>query len=100
MKLATTLITDDPRKLPPDYARLVDLQQPLPPTVRFFEERKTWGSSLKRLGLSLFFVVLGLALIASDLIAAQTVGEIGLFLTLIGLTCWFAAFLLLLLVLV
>lgn len=45
--------------------------------------------------MSLFFVALGLALIATDVIAAQTVGEIGLFLTLIGLACWFAAFLLL-----
>lgn len=50
MPLDATHITGDPRHLPPDYGRLVDPQQPLPPAVRFFEERKTWGSSLKRLG--------------------------------------------------
>ena len=36
MALDVTLITDDPRQLPPDYGRLVDAQQPLPAGVRFF----------------------------------------------------------------
>lgn len=95
MDLDATLITDDPRQLPPDYGPLVDAQQPLPAGVRFFEERKTWRGLGKRLGLSAVFSVLGLLLIATDIIVAQTIGEIDLFvLTLIGLACWFAAFLL------
>ena len=42
MNLDATIVTDDPNQLPPDFQRLVDPQQPLPPEVRFFEERKTW----------------------------------------------------------
>lgn len=46
--------------------------------------------------MGLFFIALGLALIATDVIVAQTVGEIDLFvLTLIGLVCWLTTFLLL-----
>lgn len=44
MPLDATLITADPQLLPPDYGRLVDSLQPLPPEVRFFEERKTWAA--------------------------------------------------------
>jgi hypothetical protein len=93
--MSTTIIVTDPKELPPDYGRLADPQPPLPPGVRFFEERKNWRGLGKRVGLSVFFIVLGLLLIATDYIVSQTIGEIDLFvLTLIGLGCWFAAFLL------
>lgn len=58
-----------------DYARLVDVQQPLPPTVRLFEERATWRGLARRVGLSVLFIVLGLLLIASDAIVTQVIGE-------------------------
>lgn len=95
MNLDATIVTDDPNQLPPDFQRLVDPQQPLPPEVRFFEERKTWRSLARRVGVSLVLILVGLLLIAADLGLTQLIGEIDLFiLTLIGLGCWLGAFLL------
>lgn len=86
MNLDATIVTDDPKQLPPDFQRLVDPQQPLPPEMRFFEERKTWRSLAQRVGVSLVLILVGLLLIAADLGLTQLIGEIDLFVfTLIGL---------------
>lgn len=58
-----------------DYARPVDGQQPLPPTVCLFEERATWRGLARRVGLSVLFIVLDLLLIASGVVVTQAIGE-------------------------
>lgn len=58
--LTQVLITGERSKLPADYQVLFDEQQPLPPDVQFFEERKTVGALFWRLLLGIGLLVLGL----------------------------------------
>lgn len=58
--LAQVLITGERAKLPAEYQPLFDEQQPLPPDVQFFEERKTAGSLLWRLLLGIGLLVIGI----------------------------------------
>jgi len=60
MPLSQVLITGERTKLPTDYQPLFDEQQPLPPEIQFFEERKTAGSLLWRLLLGIGLLIIGL----------------------------------------
>jgi len=60
MPLAQVLITGERAKLPAEYQPLFDEQQPLPPDVQFFEERKTAGSLLWRLLVGIGLLVIGI----------------------------------------
>lgn len=58
--IAQVLITSERSKLPADYQSLFDEQQPLPPGVQFFEERKTVRTIFWRLLLGVGLLGIGI----------------------------------------
>lgn len=81
--LTQVLITGERSKLPVDYQALFDEQQPLPPGVQFFEERKTVVTIVWRLllgvgllGIGVLGSCFGLFVLITP--AASTLGDVTL----------------------
>lgn len=58
-----TLITGEIEKLPPETRPYFDLNQPLPASVKFFEERKTAASIARMVVIGIGLIVVGLVLV-------------------------------------